>query len=136
MDKNNSVAKLKADSVPVKLKLLITIVNREKAEFYTDFLQDFDINMQITLLAHGTAKTEMLAMLGLEDIDKAVIISVIRADRADEALTGLERKFYSIKNGKGIACTVPLSSTIGVSVYRFLSNNRKGADTKRNSLTK
>ena len=27
---------------PRKLKLLVTVVNREKAEFYTDFIQSFD----------------------------------------------------------------------------------------------
>ena len=33
---------------PQKLKLLFTIVNRSKAEFYMDLLQGFDINMQIS----------------------------------------------------------------------------------------
>lgn len=136
MNENTSITKLGPESVPVKLKLLITVINREKAEFFLDFLQGFEINMQTATLAHGTANTETLALLGLEDNDKAVIFGVVREDRAEEALAGLDRKFKTIKNGKGIACTVPLSSTIGVSIYRFLSNNRKGADTKWNSHTK
>jgi len=36
----------------------------------------------------------------------------------------LETKFATIKNGKGIAFAVPLSSVIGVNNYQFLSNNR------------
>ena len=36
----------------------------------------------------------------------------------------LEEKFVTIKNGKGIAFAVPLSSVIGVNLYQFLSNNR------------
>ena len=63
-------------------------------------------------------------MLGLEDSDKGVIFSVLREDKAEEALRGLEEKFHSIRGGKGIAFTIPLSSVVGVAIYRFLSNNR------------
>ena len=39
-----------------KLKLLITVVNRKKAEFFMDFLQGFEVNAQMTMLAQGTAR--------------------------------------------------------------------------------
>lgn len=109
---------------PQKLKLLFTVVNRQKAEFYMDLLQSFDVNMQLAMLAQGTAKTEMLNYLGLVDTEKAVIISVIRNDKVKDALKMLEEKFSTIKNGKGIAYTVPMTSTIGVAIYQFLCNNR------------
>ena len=107
-----------------KLKILITVVNRNKAEFYMDLLHDYEVNFQTSVLAQGTAKSETLYMLGLEDSDKSVIFSVLREDRAMDALHALEDKFYSIKNGKGIAFTVPMSSVIGVAIYRFLSNHK------------
>lgn len=107
-----------------KLKLLITVVNRKKAEFFMDFLQGFEVNAQMTMLAQGTARSDTLYMLGLEDADRSVIFSLIREDRAEEILNGLEHKFATVRGGKGIACTVPLSSVIGVAIYRFLSNNR------------
>ena len=107
-----------------KLKLLITVVNRNKAEFYMDFLHDYEVNFQTSVLAQGTAKSDTLYMLGLEDSDKSVIFSVLREDRAADALQALEDKFYSIKNGKGIAFTVPMTSVIGVAIYRFLSNHK------------
>ena len=109
---------------PQKLKLLITVVNRSKAEFYMDLLQSFEVNIQLAMAAQGTAKTEMLNMLGLVDNEKAVILSAIRADKATEALNALEEKFKTIKNGKGIAYTIPMTSTIGVAIYQFLCNNR------------
>ena len=107
-----------------KLKLLVTVVNRNKTEFFMDFLTAYEVNFQTSVLAQGTAKSETLYMLGLEDSDKSVIFSVIREDRATEALHGLEDKFKTIKNGKGIAFTIPMSSVIGVAIYRFLSNAR------------
>ena len=109
---------------PQKLKLLITVVNRSKAEFYMDLIQSFDVNMQLAMAAQGTAKTEMLNMLGLVDNEKVVILSAIRSDKASEALAALDEKFKTIKNGKGIAYTIPMTSTIGVAIYQFLCNNR------------
>ena len=107
-----------------KLKLLITVVNRRKTEFYVDYLSGFEINFQTSVLGQGTARSETLHMLGLEDSDKGVIFSVLREDKAEDALRGLEEKFHSIRGGKGIAFTIPLSSVVGVAIYRFLSNNR------------
>ncbi|MBE7078019.1 MAG: hypothetical protein E7377_04910 [Clostridiales bacterium] len=108
-----------------KLKLLITVVNRNKTEFYMDYLTSFDVNLQTAVAAQGTATSETLYMLGLEDSDKSVIFSVIREDMETEILQGLDDKFSSLKKGKGIAFTVPMTSVIGVAIYRFLSNNRK-----------
>lgn len=107
-----------------KLKLLVTIVNRNKTEFYMDFLSGFEVNFQTASLGRGTAKSETLHLLGLEETDKGVIFSVIKEERTEEILRELENKFQTLKKGKGVAFTVPLTSVIGVAIYRFLSNNR------------
>ena len=108
-----------------KLKLLITIVNRKKTELFVDLLTAYEVNFQLSVLAQGTAHSEMLYMLGLEESDKSVIFSVLREDKATDAMHMLEEKFRTIKDGKGIAFTVPMSSVIGVAIYRFLSNHRQ-----------
>ena len=109
---------------PCKLTLLVTVVNRQKAEFYADLIQSFEVNMQLITAAKGTASTETLHYLGLSDTDKSVIFSVIREDRTAAVLSALEERFRTVKNGKGIAFTVPMSGTIGVAIYRFLSNTQ------------
>ena len=106
-----------------KLKLLFTVVDRPKAEFYQDVLSQFEVNCQMVMPGLGTAKSELIDMLGL-NIHKAVLLSVIREDRMNEVMKCLEGKFTTIKNGKGFAFAVPLSSVIGVNTYQFLSNNR------------
>ena len=108
-----------------KLKLLVTVINRNKTEFYMDYLTNFEINFQTAVAAQGTANSDTLYLLGLEDSDKSVIFSVINEDKANEALQGLEEKFHVIRGGKGIAFTVPMTSVIGAAIYRFLSDNRK-----------
>lgn len=106
-----------------KLKLLITIVNRNKAEYYLDLLQSQEINMQLVSLGKGTADSETLRYLGLAESEKVIIFSIIREDKIPSTLELLNQKFSTIKNGKGIAYTISLSSVIGVAIYQFLSNN-------------
>lgn len=113
------------ESAIKKLKLLITVVDRPKAEFYLDFISQYEVNCQMALQGMGTATSELVEMLGL-NIHKAVIFSVVREDVVDPLLNKLEDKFATIKNGKGISFAVPLSSVIGVNLYQFLSNNRQG----------
>nr|MBQ8890409.1 hypothetical protein [Clostridia bacterium] len=120
------IKKREGMAAPDKAMLMFTVVNRSKADFYADIIQGFEVNMQLILHAQGTAGTEVLSLLGLNDSDRAVIISVIRRDRADEAMSTLEEKFRTVKGGKGIAYTVPMTSTIGVAIYQFLCNKTPG----------
>ena len=113
------------DSAIKKLKLLFTVVDRPKAEFYLDVLSQFDVNFQMVVGGLGTANSELVELLGLEP-HKAVILSVMRENRVEEAMNCLEEKFTTIRTGRGIAFAVPLSSVIGVNLYQFLSDNRMG----------
>lgn len=106
-----------------KLELLITIVPSPKAEFYTDLLVTYEVNCQFLTRAHGTANADMWSISDFTDQTKTVIFSVIKQERVQEALDMLDKKFATIKKGRGIAFTVPFSSVIGVATYGFLSNN-------------
>ena len=107
-----------------KLELLVTIVNRQKAEFYMDLIQSYEANMQMACQAQGTATPDMRKLLGLVDVDKTVIFSIVQESRVSDIMYQLTKRFRTIKNGGGIAYTIPLSSVIGVAVYTFLSNNK------------
>jgi nitrogen regulatory protein PII len=107
-----------------KLKLLVTIVNRSKATYYVDLLEQFEVNMQLVLYGKGTANSEMRDLLGIVETDKVVLLSFVREDKVNDVLETLKEKFEKIKNGKGIAYTIPMNSIIGVSIYQFLSNNK------------
>ena len=112
------------DSAIKKLKLLFTVVDRTKAEFYMDVLSQFEVNCQLVTGGKGTATSEIVDMLGLNP-HKAVLIGAIREDMTDTIMNVLEEKFRTIRNGKGVAFAVPMSGVIGVNMYRFLSNNRQ-----------
>ena len=83
------------ESAIKKLKLLFTVVNREKAEFYLDVLSQFEVNFQMVTGGKGTANSDLIELLGL-NIQKAVIISVVREDMVDPIIKCLENKFDTI----------------------------------------
>ena len=85
--------------------------------------------MQMMVLGEGTANKEILDYLGMTN-EKTVIFSLVKAERLKDVLETLSDKFRTIKKGKGIAYTIPLTSVIGTAIYAFLSNNEnavKGA---------
>jgi len=117
------------ESAIAKLKLLVTVVDRQKADFYLDVLSQFEVNFQLVTGGKGTASSELVELLGL-NTQKSVIFSVIREDLAEKILNCLEDKFRTIRGGKGVAFAVPLSSVIGVRSYQFLGNNRFGREAQ------
>ena len=117
------MAKRVNDSAIKKLKLLVTVVDRQKAEFYLDVISQFPVNVQFAVPGEGTANSELVSLLGL-NIQKAVLLTVAREDLVDGIMNSLEDKFQTVKHGKGISFAVPFSSVIGVNLYRFMSDNR------------
>ena len=107
-----------------KAKILITIVDRNKVEFYLDVLSQFEINLQFVTYGRGTASNEALELLGLNNY-KGIIFSVVREDMAKEVLKTLEEKFSNIKKGKGVCVKIPIASVMGVNLYQFMINNRE-----------
>ena len=104
---------------PVKLKILVSIINREKVDFYVSNLEGFGANVQEIIYASGT--TPRKDILGIKVSEKAVLLSVVREDRVKEILAAYEDKYFQTKNGKGIAFTIPIKSMIGVMLYQFLA---------------
>lgn len=115
---------LKTTVAPKKLLLLVTIVSRNKAEYYTDIIESFESNISLGVSAFGTAQESVKSLLNITDDTKAVLLSVIRQDKEADLMYTLDNKFNTVRGGKGVAFTVPMTSTIGVALYRFLSNNK------------
>lgn len=124
----SAVFKIKGNGVNAvtsnRLKMLVTVVSRNKGEYYADLIQSFDVNLQVVALANGTADAKTLRYLGLTDTEKCVIFSIIQEEKLSDALSTLDEKFKTVKGGKGIAYTIPLTSVVGKLIFGFLSNNK------------
>ena len=109
---------------PMKLELLLAIVQNDKAAFYSSLIQSHQANLQLTVPAKGTTHL-ILKYLGFTDRPKSLVMSVVRADQAAGLIDLLDRTFQKGKGYKGIAFTVPMTSVVGTLVYGFLSNDKR-----------
>ena len=117
-----SVSKSKGEHLSEnKLKVLVTIVNRKKADYFADLIQSFDVNMQMLVAAEGTMKSLSQDRLQLVATPKMVILSVITGEKEKPLLEILDERFKTVRDGEGISFSVPMSSVIGKLVYGFLS---------------
>ena len=133
-NKNDVSINAGGEETPPALKALFVIVNRDKAELFMQFLQDFEINGAMSFYAKGTSSAPMdsrsekggqlVGKMGNINVatPKSVLIAAVREDMTESVLDYLKLKFDTVKGGKGIAFTVPISSLIGVWTYKFLSN--------------
>ena len=117
--------------IPQKLKMMITIVNSGKGQLFLDYIESMGVNMQLCLDGEGTAPLNKSNIWGFEHKERDVIISFVPEDKTKNILKMLENKFELVKNGDGIAFTVPVSSIIGVAVYQFLIDNRKKKENRK-----
>ena len=112
------------NKAPEKLELLITVVKAKSAAYFANLIQSADANIQLTMPASGTSPKAIMEYLGLQQSNRSVIFSVVREDKIKDLLALLNEKFDTVKDGGGIARTVPLSSVIGLLSYGFLSNDK------------
>lgn len=113
---------IKSLDSPIKLKLLFTIVNRKKADFYTSVLEGYDVVSSAVIYGNGLASKQVLAYLGLERTEKAVIVSIVKESKIKEIFAAYEDKYFKVKDSNGIAFTVPLSKMVGISAFKFITN--------------
>ena len=123
--RQNSASGVESNA-PNRLVLLITIVQKGKGTFFSDYLlETFGANLQIAIVGNGTAQDNLVESLGLKESKRSVIFSIVREDRVDAILAALEEHFHTVNRDTGIAFTVPLSSVIGKLSYAFLSNDNR-----------
>ncbi|HOE06346.1 MAG TPA: hypothetical protein PLH44_01535 [Bacilli bacterium] len=102
------------------MKLIITIVDRDKGEKVEEILSKCGVYYQLIMLGEGTAEQEILHLLGLSSLEKDVVLSFVEEDNVEEALNQLQGKLELNKQGKGITCVVDLDCIGGSKALQIL----------------
>lgn len=118
--------------------VMVTITDRKKILDFLEFYRTNQAGVNFVVLGTGTANSEVLDYLGLEDEGKAVIFSVVTDLIWGKIKRGLERKLQIDVPGTGIAFAVPMSSVGGKRELLFLTENqefKKGEETTLKETT-
>ena len=92
---------------------LITIVDRGKSAAVQRIYQAHHVSASLVLRGHGTANSEIMDMLGLDEPQKEVLLSVTHRSACADIFDDLRGQLHFDKPGTGIAFTCALS---GISV--------------------
>lgn len=95
---------------PKRIKLLITIVDRGKGKKLTELFNEDNVRYNIIALGKGTANSEILDYLGLGEIEKDIVLSIVHEEDIKNIFKKLQEKMYLSKPGNGIAFTIPITS--------------------------
>jgi len=100
---------------------MFTIVDREHADKYADYLYNAGVHMTLKTMGTGTANDEMLGILGLGETEKEILFSTMRKHKAKKILSTFSNELHLRRPGTGIAFTVPMTSVCGSSSLMYLS---------------
>ena len=107
------------DAKTDRIKLIFTITRRGTGSKMVDFYKQYQLQYNFICLGMGTATSEILDYLGLEDTKKDVVITMAPQSKISTVLKGVTEKFHLGKPGTGIVVTVPLS-TVSARVPQIL----------------
>ena len=108
-----------------RVSMLITVSSRKKISEFVKLYEKYQIESGTISLGRGTAASEVLDYLGLEDEEKGIFFSVITENTWKKLQKGLQKELQIDIPGTGIAFTVPLSSIGGKRTLAFFLNGQE-----------
>lgn len=108
-----------------RVSMLITVSSRKKISEFVKLYEKYQIEAGTISLGRGTAASEVLDYLGLEDEEKGIFFSVITENTWKKLRKGLQKELQIDIPGTGIAFTVPLSSIGGKRTLAFFLDGQE-----------
>ncbi len=99
-----------AEQALERIKLIFAIVKRHEGAKLVSYFRARNLHYDFICLGQGTATSEVLDYLGLEDTEKDVVITMAPLSKIPALLTGAAEAFRFAAPGRGIIFTVPLCS--------------------------
>ena len=108
-----------------RVLMLVTISSRKKISEFVKFYKTHRVETGTISLGRGTASSEVLDCLGMEDEEKGIFFSVITEPTWQKLQKGLQKEMKIDIPGTGIAFTVPLSSIGGKRTLAFFLDGQE-----------
>ena len=117
---------------------MITITSRAKLPDFLTLYEKIQLPLSLVLLGYGTAKDEILDMLGLDRSEKAILLKTVTGETWKDVKWNLRKKLYIDVPDTGIAFIIPMSSIGGRRELAFFltgQDYRKGEESVMKDTT-
>lgn len=124
----------KKQAIQKRVKLLVCIIKKGEELPLTEACVECCPTLNFSAIGHGTAKSHYMSYLGLDEIEKRVVYSLIPDYCETKLLKAINRRLRLYLPGNGIAFTVPLSGISNIISNAILSAPQKddGVDGQKN----
>ena len=106
------------------LNYLIAITDREKHLEMAALFEQAGSRPILTMLGKGTARSEHLALYGLDSTEKALVSSVANSEDTARLIRAAKEQLYMDIPGNGVMLAIPMKSVAGGKTLRFLSGGK------------
>lgn len=106
-----------------KIKIFISIVPHGTAGGLVKMLERVGVNYCVITQGEGTGAKFVPNLV--TDNKKQIVFSFVKESYTEAVTAVLKERFSVSKASNGISFSIPLTSVMGVSIYKFLSNTRK-----------
>lgn len=96
-------------TVQSAVEIVAAVVDVEQGEKVLRIYREEQAPVDFVCMAHGTARTEMLDLLGIGETAKAVVFCLAASGQAQRILNRLGKELQMRYPGRGIAFTIPVS---------------------------
>lgn len=115
-----------------KYKLFSVIVDFGKGTKVLKESQKLGVNGGTFLLGRGTVRSNILRLLGLDEVRKEIVLMVVEESMENVLHEELTRIFHLDKPNHGIAFSMPIINVIGLRDSKYIPNPvREGGDSMK-----
>lgn len=107
-------------TVQSAVEVVAAVVDVEQSEKVLRIYREERAPVDFVCMAHGTARTEMLDLLGIGETAKAIVMCLASHEVAVRLLKRLGRELQMRYPGRGIAFSIPITG-IGVRWHKLLT---------------
>lgn len=105
------------------LKLFIINAPYGQGNAIRKILDEYETSLVLSMNGEGVSFRSKFEMYN--STKKSVIFAIVRDDKSEVLSRKLNERFNVSRASSGVAIVVNLSSVVGVTIYKFLSNTRK-----------
>ena len=129
----------KAPALEKRAKLLVCIIRKEDEIALTEVCNECCVSLHFSSIGYGTATSHYMSYLGLDEIEKRVVYSLIPNYCQSQVLRAINKRLKLYLMGNGIAFTIPLSgisSIISNAILNTPFREESVADPSKNTSEK
>ena len=106
------------------MRLMVIIVKHHYDKEIVEILHRHEVSLIFITHGRGTVTKELYDVLGLGDVRKDIVFGVVKTAKMEAVKKDIADFYRKEKHAKGIAFAIDISSVIGLSIYKYLSNTR------------